>query len=104
MRRHYDGLRHCHCRNVHQRSYTTHGANIGVEDVRGAAGEALEEGLLRVQGLAGDDRDANLLTDFGQQLDIVGKARLLIPLDPELGEAAADADRMRRRETAMRLD
>src|SRR5207237_9439196 len=66
--------------------------------------QAGEELLLGDERLAGDDRDRHGAPHRGQQREIVGEARLLVPIDAEFDETLADADRVLRREAAMRLD
>lgn len=44
------------------------------------------------------------MAHLGQEREVVGEARLLVPVDIEFGEAVADADRMRGRKAAVRLD
>ena len=104
MRRHHDRVRLRHDGNVHQRRDAADRADVRVEDVGGARREAPGELFLRIKRLAGDDRDRHRTPHLGQEGDVVGKARLLVPVDVELGQPAADADRVLRRKAAMRLD
>src|SRR5262249_50283677 len=41
---------------------------------------------------------------FGDEIDVFGEARFLVPVDAEIGEPATDAERMARGKAAMRLD
>src|SRR5215831_4965146 len=76
----------------------------GVQNVGGAFGKTFEKGFLRVDRLAGDDRNWHGAPHLGDEVDILRETRLLVPVDAELGEAMPDADRMRRRKPPVRLD
>src|SRR5207249_8606784 len=95
VRRHYHRLGLRHGCDVEHSADPANDADVRVQDVGRAFGETLEERLAGIDRLAGDDRARHGAAYLGHQLDILRQARLLVPVDPELSEAMADADRVR---------
>jgi hypothetical protein len=87
VRHHRYGLRLRHRGNVHERCNALASADVRIEDVRGAPLERVEELLLGLERLTGDNRDRHRPANLRQELDIVGEARFLVPGNAEFGQA-----------------
>ncbi len=103
MRRDRHRLRHRHRGDVHQGRNPAAVAHVRVQDVGGAAFQAVEERLPGIHRLAGDDRHRQRAPHLRHQFDVVAQAGFLVPADIEFGEAPAQPDRVHRRQAPVHL-